>query len=72
MSEHVIWKVQANGRRALNGPVYGVTLHGDAILQPPHNLHDAVSAVAKGVVKLNREMEIVEDIQITVSRRRRS
>lgn len=72
MSESVIWKVKANGRRALNGPVYGVTLHGDAVLQPRHNLYDAVSACAKGVVRLNREMEIVEDIQITVSRRRLS
>ncbi len=67
MNSQINWTVVINGRTALNGKTYGAHFHGecelcDAGLTPL----DAVDAIVTSCQERNREMQIVEAVQITL------
>lgn len=65
---HVQWQVRINGKRSLNGKVYGVRFHVICEGDVPHDeLYDTVHCILDTAQENNREMEIVEAIQVTLT-----
>ena len=58
---------KVNGKRAINGTEYGVTIKGDGDLYNPNpDAYDLLAQVGASIREQNQEMEIVVGMQITV------
>jgi hypothetical protein len=61
------FRAVVNGRRSLNGAVYGCTITGAVeVTAAEVSLYDVLSTVAGHVAEQNGEMELPEAIQVTI------
>ncbi len=57
-----------NGKRAINGELYGVAIKGDGEIVVPHiDAYDTLADLAETLKESNKDMESVSGMQITIT-----